>query len=139
MEEERQIVEPDVDALDLIGALVAALFLDPHAFQGEGTREWVQVQRARREDTPGELGNLRDRDTAHDPGQPRQEQPSQRDHRQEDADQDLARAAGDAEHRTSRYQLRGLVAGALHTVVERVGLPRFLNRDTTNVEETAED
>src|SRR6266850_3024011 len=99
--EERQVVEPHVDALDLVRAFVDADLLDRHALQRQVAREEIQVDVVQLEDALGELGDLSDRDSAHDLGQNRHEQPTEHDHRHEDADQDLARAAGNAKHQTS--------------------------------------
>ena len=110
-DEERQIVEPNVDTLDLVCSFVRAGRLHLHALQRQVAREEIQVDVVQQQDAVCELGDLSDRDAAHDLGQNRQEQPTEHHHRHEDADQDLARAAGDAEHQTST-PLRASAGGA---------------------------
>ena len=110
-DEEGQIVEPNVDTLDLVCSFVRAGRLHLHALQRQVAREEIQVDVVQQQDAVCELGDLSDRDAAHDLGQNRQEQPTEHHHRHEDADQDLARAAGDAEHQTST-PLRASAGGA---------------------------
>ena len=134
--DERKVIDPSIDPPDLVRALVPAALGYLQAFQGEVTREEIQIDVVDEQRAAGKLGNLIDGDTAHDLGQHRNEHPAEGHHQHEDADQDLERAAGNAVHQDLlQTSARALVPGARHAVIECISLPRLLNRNTTNVEQ----
>ena len=100
-ENERQIVDPDVQPLELEGPFVHAALENLPALQREVAGEEVQVHVLETEDASSELGGLAHGDAAHDFRKDRETRRADDHQRHEDCDQDLADAAGPAEHQTS--------------------------------------
>ena len=101
MEQERQVADADVQALELEGPLVHAALEESYALQRQVTGEEVEVHVVEREDAPGELGDLIDRDPAHDLRKDREGHRDDHDQPCDDRDQDLAGAARHPKHHTS--------------------------------------
>src|SRR4029453_11961883 len=101
VEQERQVADADVQALELDGALVHAVLEEPDALQCQVAGEEVQVDVVEREHAPGQLGDLIDRDPAHDLRKDREGHRDDHHQPREDRDQDLADAAGQPKHHTS--------------------------------------
>ena len=99
--QERQVVEPDIQPLELDGALVPAGLEDLAALQREVAGEEIQVHVLERQRAPREPGSLTLGDPTHDLREHREADADRHDQHGENRDQDLAGAARQPEHHTS--------------------------------------